>query len=428
MAVLKNSGRIAMGLAKSDGFPYTDLYRTFHKRERFVDNALKKRIKRHLIGREHAFFAITAPGLETMCQAELNHLHTDIKNISRQPGGVEFTGRLHGLYHANLHLRTAGRILMRITTFRVTNFRQLAKKASQIPWELFLNPALQPMLHTSATRSRLFHTTAVEEIIHTAIENQYGPARPSPKNGADPLVQHIFVRLDNDILTLSMDSSGDLLYKRGIKTHGGKAPLRETMAAFALKEAGFDGNRPLIDPMCGTGTFTLEGILIKRAIPPGWFRRFAFMDWPCFQPGRWTHERREAEKQIHPSPIAPALFASDMDAESVEQLARTLKTANLADDALLSCSDFFTLSPDRFTDTQGVITLNPPYGIRLATEKESSRMFDHILKKLVSDYSGWRVALIASEVNQNKRLPFPVKRHPLIHGGLKLTMLIGHIP
>lgn len=124
--------------------------------------------------------------------------------------------------------------------------------------------------------------------------------------------QQLFVRAVNDQLTVSIDSSGDMLYKRGLKIQGGKAPIRETTAASILALAGYHIGEPLIDPMCGTGTFSLEGAMIANHIPAGWYRNFAFMGWPCFKPSRWKHIRREAKGRITRL-TKPVIFASDTE-------------------------------------------------------------------------------------------------------------------
>ncbi|MBU0990864.1 MAG: hypothetical protein KJ737_00100 [Proteobacteria bacterium] len=391
-----------------------------------MKSSIEKRIKRHITGQEQTFFTVVSPGLEKICEQELKALETDIRDISLKKGGIEFKGRVHHSYHANLHLRTASRILMRIAEFKVTNFRQLLKKIEDFPWELYLQNGHLPMLNTTSKRSRLFHKEAINETILSGIGEIWGNRLPDTFSPDSRMPQQLFVRLVDDILTLSIDSSGDLLYKRGIKTLKGKAPIRETIAAAALKIAGYDGSLPLIDPMCGAGTFSIESAMIKKSIPPGWFRDFAFMDWPSFQPGRWAHEKREAEKRIQPTGN-PFIFASDKDETACLQLSGTCQTFDLSQDIQVSCKDFFSFTPSRLTGQKGFVTINPPYGIRIGTEKESDEIFDSILQKLVRDYKGWKVIIIAAGVNKDKKIPFPSSRHPFLHGGLNLLLITGRI-
>ena len=212
------------------------------------ETPISKRIKRHVIGRVRTYFAATAPGFESLCLEELKALALPIEHASAIPGGVEFKGRLTDCYLANLHLRTANRILMRIDQFKATSFRQFAKKAAEIPWELYLPSKSSPQIHTTTKHCRLYHTDAISERVLISISkhaiNDIDPVRQ--KDGV-LLEPKIFVRGVDDQFTISIDSSGEHLYKRGLKSHPGTAPLRETIAAAALLQAGYRGIEPVID-------------------------------------------------------------------------------------------------------------------------------------------------------------------------------------
>ncbi len=245
------------------------------------EDPLSKRIKRHVIGRRHNFFVATSPGFEPVCLQELLKLKPAASEACVTPGGVEFEGRLDDCYLANLNLRSANRILMRIHTFKSSNFRKLEKKLGDIPWELYLHAGRVPKVHVSTKHCRLRHSGAITERFRTTIAAQLSRFESVKKiTKIASAEQNIYVRGIDDRFTVSIDSSGDLLYKRGLKKHAGKAPLRETLAAAALLLAGYDGRDPLLDPMCGSGTFSLEGALMAKRIPAGWLRDFAFMGWP----------------------------------------------------------------------------------------------------------------------------------------------------
>lgn len=391
-----------------------------------MKTSFEKRIKRQVTGHVQTFFAIVSPGIETVCETELRNLETALQDITREKGGIEFKGRIHQCFRANLHLRTASRILMRIEAFKVTNFRQLLKKMAAFPWELYLRSHHPPEVNITSKHSRLFHKEAIKETILAGIEKRWGERGEETPADLALFSPQVFARIVDDLLTVSIDSSGEILYKRGIKTLKGKAPLRETIAAAALKIAGYDGTLPLIDPMCGAGTFSIEGAMIRKNLPPGWFRDFAFMAWPCFQPGRWTHEKREAGKQVRPSG-KPLVFASDKDEIACAQLKESLAPFELMDELDITCRDFFSFVPSQVTDQKGFVVLNPPYGIRIGTEKESNELFDEIIKKLLKDYKGFRAVIIASGINRGKKIPFAEIRNPFSHGGLTLDMIIGRI-
>jgi len=389
--------------------------------------ALLKRIKRRIVGRDHTFFAVTLPGLESLCRDELAALPLDSQRLQIEKGGVLFQARLHDAYAANLHLRTAARILMRIGQFRAANFRQLEKELRAFPWELYLFQQQPFDVKVTSRRSRLIHTAAIVQRFEQAIKARLTaqPGLPAPGTAPPPALQ-IAVRCVSDRFTLSLDSSGDPLYKRGLKTHGGTAPLRETCAAAMLTLAGFSRHSILADPMCGSGTFTLEAALVASRIPPGWYRNFAFMAWPCFRPGRWKHLRKLAGARIH-IPPAPRVFAADHDPQAVARLQTAITKIDLEPAVHLQTGDFFTLLPPRHATVPGSVVLNPPYGRRLKTADSLERQYSEIGSRLMDVYPGWNLAMILPRKDLHNQLPFKVTTLPFQHGGLHLTLATGKI-
>ena len=192
-----------------------------------------------MVGRKRRFFAATAPGLEKVCRDELNAILPTEMSTLIVDGGVEFKGRLYDCYLANLYLHMANRILMRIDSFHAANFRQLEKNLIAVPWELFLMPSVKPRVHVASRHSRLYHKAAVAERIQASIAFHFSEDISSGKSApASTDTQQIFVRISDNHFTLSIDSSGELLHKRGIKLHRASAPLRETLAAAAAATPG----------------------------------------------------------------------------------------------------------------------------------------------------------------------------------------------
>jgi putative N6-adenine-specific DNA methylase len=395
---------------------------------------LDRRIKRHLIGKPKHFFAITAPGLEGLCRSELSALGFTMAHETKTTGGISFQGRIHEGYTANLEARTANRVLMRIDEFEATNFRQLARKLTALPWELYLYKDAALDIRVTARRSRLYHTGAVAEQCREAISRRRDMAGTARETGTEvsPCAQQIFVRAHRDHFTLSMDSSGDILYKRGIKTQGGKAPMRETTAAAILAICGYGGDEPLLDPMCGSGTFALEGAMIANRIPAGYFRNFAFMDWPCFRPARWNHIRQQAKTKIIER-TEPIIFAADIDRGSRNALSTVIADHHLSGTISVVGKDFFDLLPTDCEEKKtkrrtGLVTINPPYGRRLESPTQSEKLFLEICRKLKTDFRGWKIALVTPMKRLIPQIPFRVKTRNLFHGGLKLILLTGRVP
>jgi putative N6-adenine-specific DNA methylase len=396
--------------------PLTDNFRP-------VATPLEKRIKRHVIGKPHDFFAITAPGFEGLCLSELVSLGLNGRAVA---GGVEFSGRLPAGYLANFWLRTASRILMRIHSFRAVAFRSLEKAAAQFPWELYLKRGAVPQLQVTTHRCRLHHTGAIAErmaaVIGERLELAKAPAAPAPSL----LRPQVFVRGVDDHFVVSIDSSGDILYLRGIKTHSAKAPLRETIAAGALMRAGFSSAHILLDPMCGAGTFSLEAALMMKNIPPGWFRDFAFKEWPGFRAARWDHQRRMAAETIQDLD-RPRIFASDIDAEACRRLDECVQRCSLSDAVSVVCRDFFELDPREVTDRPGIVALNPPYGRRMGKASASFELIGAIIARIRSLYGGWKFILVAPADRNLLDLGLPVQAYSFFHGGLKENVLMGEV-
>lgn len=390
------------------------------------ESSLLKRIKRHVTGREKEFFAATSPGLESLCLNELKTIAETSREFIETKGGVQFTGRITDCFSANLNLRTANRILMRIGEFKATNFMQLEKKLSDFPWELYLPADSRPEINTSTKQSRLYHKDAISEIFAASIDKRLAlnGTQDSAKNGSTE--QQVFVRAENDMFIFSIDSSGELLYRRGIKTHRATAPLRETSAAAILAVSGYEGSEPLLDPMCGSGTFSLEAAMISQNIPAGWFRNFAFMKWPCFGPQKWAYIKRKAESGVKLIP-SPRIFASDIDTGACNSLISCINRYDILKTVQVEQKDFFGLSPSALTREKGLVVINPPYGHRMGSRSESVKFFYAVCEKLEKDFSGWKVALIAPDISLLIAVPFTLKAQTLYHGGLKISLLYGRI-
>ncbi len=327
---------------------------------------------------------------------------------------------------------------MRLGQVKATNFRQLARKLNEIPWELYIPSSILLDVTVRTQECRLHHTDAVAACFHESIHERMGaPMAVASPAEARSRETGIFVRGRQDFFRISIDSSGSLLYKRGLKRHGGRAPLRETLGAAILMLAGYDGRQRLIDPMCGSGTFAYEAAMISRRIPAGWFRSFAFMDWPCFRSQRWQDIRRKAEKEFV-SNDRPGIWSADTDPEAVRAVANSLSDTTLAGSVQVLQKDFFDWEPSELTECllggadleprEGLVVLNPPYGRRLGEGKQSQKLIAEILEKLAADFHGWRFAVLSPNQQLPGRIGLPHTKHPLFHGGLKLTLLVGRVP
>ena len=387
----------------------------------------QRRIKRQVIARTHTFFAATPPGIESVCANEIRSLPIESADINVVPGGVEFKGRLTCCYLANLHLRTTNRILMRLHEFKATNFRQLETRAKQVPWELYLEPLLERVYSVKSVHSRLVHTNAISEHVEAAIQQRMPSVSPKkPVLISQVSNQRLFVRIIHDRVVISLDSSGPLLFKRGLKLDVGPAPIRETLAAAILNLVGYDGSQILLDPMCGSGSFSLEAAMLARNIPAGAYRQFAFMNWPAFREVHWRYLKKAAMSRVRPVQ-ATTIFASDLDGKRTKALSKISAQSDLSETIHVSCRDFYKLNPNEITAKPGILILNPPHGVRLQTQKSPKQFYKKIYQKLLSDYHDWHVALLVKDQAANCLFPKKLQRIGINHGGIDLLLIIGVI-
>ncbi|MFI5229702.1 MAG: class I SAM-dependent RNA methyltransferase, partial [Gemmatimonadales bacterium] len=276
-------------------------------------------------------FAITAPGLETLCATELKALGIAAR-VPRDGGGAAWRGDPSSVARANLWLRTASRVVVRMAHFRATAFYELELQAKRIAWERFIRPGSRVALRVTCRKSKLYHSGAVAQRLAESIGRRVkgvematpgaGDADDaSPDSLGEPVqpakAEQLFVvRLVHDECTVSADSSGQLLHFRGYRQALGKAPLRETLAAALLLGAGWLGDTPLADPMCGSGTIPIEAAMLARRMAPGRARPFAFMRWPEHDARAWRQLLDDAlSRELAHAPAS--IFGSDRDAGAV---------------------------------------------------------------------------------------------------------------
>lgn len=348
----------------------------------------------------NSYFAVTTPGLEKITAQELLRLGLfDSLPAEAEEGGLTFTGGLEALYRANLSLRSANRVVARLGQwFYARDFAELRQRAARLPWERFLVPGRGLRLRVTCHQSKLYHSGAVAERVALAIADRLGKDSPWHTGAAedeDHPEQLILVRLENDRATVSVDSSGELLHRRGYRLASAKAPLRENLAAALLLASGWDGASPLIDPFCGSGTFPIEAALMALGLPPGANRKFAFMDWPGFDSALWNSVLRQAAA---PPRELPPLFGFDRDAGAVR-----LAGENAARAGALP---FITFGAQAVSHLQGLPALppgwlitNPPYGVRLSDGKDLRNLYAQFGNVLRDGFRGWRVGVLTADLS-----------------------------
>ena len=347
------------------------------------------------------YFAVIAPGLEPFTSRELTDLGLLVVPAVEAPsaGGVAFKGDLPALYRANLHLRTASRILSRLGTFfYASTFPELQKRASRLPWERYLTPGQPIAMHVTCHQSKLYHSDAVARSILAGLKERLGQASALVKadeqaDGHPP--QLIIVRLVDDKCTLSMDSSGALLHKRGYRLAVAKAPLRETLAAALVMASGWNQSAALLDPFCGSGTIPIEAALMRLGLPPGLNRRFAFMDWPGFDAQKWADIKTESAS-THDSSFSlyPSILASDRDAGAIKMAHANAERAGVEDFIEFKCQAVSSITPPA---QSGWVVTNPPYGVRVSEGKDLRNLYAQFGNVLRRQCPGWNLTVLCND-------------------------------
>ena len=384
----------------------------------------------------NSFFAVIAPGLEVFTAQELQNLNLlpeAVTVVTAESGGVAFQGDLSALYRANLHLRTASRILVRIGDFSAAAFSELRKKTSRLEWERYLVPGQQIVIRATCKASKLYHADAVAERVAGAIADRLGQPIIRLKLGDDeatnPLqipLQLIVVQLSHNHCTVSVDSSGEPLHRRGYRQAVAKAPMRETLAAVMLLAAPWDITSPLLDPFCGSGTLPIEAALLALGLPPGRNRRFAFMDWPGFDEKQWLMVLAESRSGVRIDlPPGCHISASDRDAGAVRMAQENAERAGVAQYIQFTCQAVSAIRPP--ADSGWVIT-NPPYGVRVSSNKDVRNLYAQLGNVLRAKCPGWHTAILCNDkaLLAQTRLALDAS-FSMLNGGIKVWLARGRV-
>jgi putative N6-adenine-specific DNA methylase len=371
-------------------------------------------------------FAVTPPGLEHTTFFELEQMG-GIGSPVMESGGVGFSGPLEILYKANLWLRTANRVLLRIAGFRATELDGFEEKIQRYPWELYLPSGGVVKVNASSHKSRIYHSGAVEERVIRGIGHRIGKSvaswRLARKSGVsfDLLVVIRFVR---DKCMISVDSSGEDLYRRGYKKDVGRASLRENLAAGLLIAAGWDGKSPVLDPMCGSGTIAIEAAMSAAAMAPGLYRHFAFEKWKNFDRDMWEQLRQEARQQaLKVRRSSLEFFASDYDVEAVKSARLNAQRAGVTDILKIKKESVAKLvRPEELE--HGWIISNPPYGKRIKQSRELTGLYSTLGRRFRDNFQGWDIALLCPDYRLQKALALHVRKIASIkNGGTRVDIL-----
>lgn len=334
--------------------------------------------------------ATTKFGLEMIVKQEVQALGFD--EIVVSDGRIEFEATLADIAKANLWLRTADRVLLKIAEFPAHTFDDLFEQTTALPWEAWITQDGRFTVNAKSHKSALKSARSCQSIVKKAVVERLKSAYQIdwfPETGAEFTIQLALVR--NSAL-LTLDTSGVGLHKRGYREEAGEAPLKETFAAGLVQLSFWQPDRLLLDPMCGSGTILIEAALIGRNIAPGLHREFAAEGWPAIPAAAWAQAREEARSAILPGGTLQ-LQGSDSDPASIEIARSNAAKAGVADDIQFEVKDVRKLWIDR---EFGIVITNPPYGIRLAEYQELNSIYI-ALNKMFRKKDGWSIYVLTAD-------------------------------
>lgn len=359
-------------------------------------------------------FVACAPGCEELLARELQSIGVA---GAAEPGGVTVQGNDEALYAINLRSRIAGRVLLRLATFPAKTFGAIENGIQGIRFGGRLDKRAPLAVRVTCHRSKLYHTKAVAERVYGKLGAP--AAAPSHLDEDDTPPPTLLVRIDQDQCTVSLDTSGAHLHKRGYRQAVAKAPMRETLAAALLAAAGYDGSTAFVDPMCGSGTFAIEAALIAARKAPGMNRRFAFEAWQSFDQAAFR-KVRDAARRAERRPPAP-IAASDRDSGAIDAARANAGRAGVAID--LGVRPFSQAEPPAPT---GLLLTNPPYGTRIGDTSRLRDLYAALGNLSRQAFAAWRFGFVTTDAQLARAAGegFETPAPPMAHGGLKVRLYL----
>lgn len=359
-------------------------------------------------------FLVTLPGLEEFLLAEARE--QGFKKPKAISGGVLIQGGWSEVWRANLVLRGASKVLARIGEFRAHHLAQLDKHARNFPWAEFLAPGHSVKVEVSTNKkSEIYHSGAAEQRFERAIAETFGARIADRLEDTDILVK---VRIARNLVIISLETSGTALHKRGYKQAMGKAPLRETIAAMTLRACGYKRKEPLLDPMCGSGTYPIEAAEMAGNLMAGRERSFAFEKLVSYD----ADAVQKMKKDWFTREPAGHFYGYDKNASVIESAKANAARAGVGDACQFKAGPLSKLQPPE--GPLGLVVVNPPYGERIGNKKELLGLYREFGDVMQSRFKGWRVGLVTSDdaLAQSTKLPWAKTSAAIPHGGLKIRL------
>jgi putative N6-adenine-specific DNA methylase len=368
-------------------------------------------------GRDESLVAKTLFGLEGVLADELRMLGA--KEVKTVPRAVTFVGDLGFIYKCNLMLTTALKVLRPIHQFGVLSKEDLYRGSLEVPWTDWFSPNSTFVVRCSGQHPAFTHSGFAALVVKDAIADSFRKIhgiRPSVgKENPDIVVD---VRLTPNRAHLSMDSSGHSLHRRGYRQEVGAAPMSEVLAAGILRLAGYRGDVPLLDPMCGSGTFPIEAAIQADRLPPGLFRdRFAFQSWSDYSEDLHAKIEESVLKKGRES-LAP-IFGWDREAYMLVKAQKNAEAATMEDRIQWKRQTF--IGSEKPTE-RGLMLVNPPYNVKIQADTDA--LYRGMAETMAKGYAGWEAWILSADREALRRAGWDIfKRIPLKNGDLDCDLV-----
>jgi putative N6-adenine-specific DNA methylase len=363
--------------------------------------------------KDQKYTATTMAGLEEILAQELIEIGADEVQISRRC--VYFSGDQKMLYKANYCLRTALRILMPIDNYKIHSADDLYQRGKNFKWEELFGIeqtfAIQSIVFSDLFNNSMYASLKLKDAIVDRFRYKFGERPSVDSKNPDILIN---LHISNEYCTISLDSSGESLHKRGYRLDQNEAPMSEVLAAGLLRLAGWDQKSELTDPMCGSGTIAIEAAMLANGIYPGNVRKsFAFLNWKSFNPGIF----KRMEEEVQAQGISPVkIFASDISRRNIDIAYKNAEAAGVLELIDFKISDFRTLES---TSENPFLLFNPPYGERLTPD--DTNFYAMIGDRLKHHYSNATVWIISTAQCLKSIGLRPSKKITILNGSLECS-------
>lgn len=366
----------------------------------------------------HQFFATCPRGLEAILSEELTGLGA--ANLQSTDGGVGFAGDFALVYRVNLHSRVATRILWQVGNGQYRSEDDIYRATMALSWQQWFAVNQTFMVKVTGVKCPLKSLEFVTLRIKDAICDKFreaGGSRPSIDTREPDVRVHAY--LTESGYRLYLDTSGAALYQRGFRKSSVNAPLRENLAAGILKLTGWQPGEPLLDPMCGSGTFLIEAALIALNMPPGLGRSFGFQKLKNFDAALWAKIQSDARQQCKPASFRQ-IYGSDVDPKAVRAAKKNLELAGFSNVVQVNEANVLEVTAPA---PEGVLVANPPYGERIGDRDELGDLYPQLAASLKRNFAGWRTYFLTSDMRLPKLMRLtPSKRTPLYNGPLECRL------